>query len=97
LTSSLFKNELKEKTKDSRKLPKTTKNVNSLSSKENSTPELCSLDQETGCIICGESFDEDWIQCNICKDWVHEACVDINPTNVYYNCDVCVAKKRFVH
>jgi len=58
LTSSPFKNELKEKTKDSRKLPKTTKkNVNSLSNKENPTPEPRSHDQETECIIRGEVFD----------------------------------------
>jgi len=67
LTSSPFKNELKEKTKDSRKLPKTTKNVKSLSNKENPTPEPRSHDQETECIICGESFDEEWIQCNNVK------------------------------
>ena len=30
-------------------------------------------------------------------DWVHEACVDINPADLYYNCDICVAKKRFGH
>jgi len=92
LTSSPFKNELKEKTKDSRKLPKTTKNVKSLSNKENPTPEPRSHEQETDCIICGESVDEELIQCSTCKDWAHEACVDINPADLYYNCDVCVAK-----
>jgi hypothetical protein len=83
--SSPFKNELKEKTKDSRKLPKTKKNGKSISNKENPTPEPRSHDQETQCIICGESFDEDWIECNTCKDWAHGACLDINPTDLYCN------------
>jgi hypothetical protein len=50
--------------------------------------------QETECIICGGSFDEDWIQCNTCKYWAHEASVDTNPANLYCNCDICVAKKN---
>jgi hypothetical protein len=97
LTLLPFKNELKEKTKDSRKLPKTTKKMSrAYRIRKNPTPEPRSHDQETECIICGESLDEDWIQCNTCKDWAHEACVEINPTDLYYNCDVCVAKKDLV-
>jgi len=46
LTSSPFKNELKEKTKGSRTLPN-RKNVKSLSNKENPTPEPRSHDQKT--------------------------------------------------
>jgi hypothetical protein len=84
---------LKEETKDSRKLPKTRKKVKRLSNKENPTPEPHSHDQETECIICGESFDEEWIQFNTCKDWAHEACVDTNSADLYFNCNVCVAKK----
>jgi len=85
LTSSPFKNELKEKNKDSRKMPKTTKKKKdkSLSNKESPTPEPRSHDQETECNICGESFDVEWIQCNTCEDWAHEAaCVDMNPADV---------------
>jgi len=96
LMSSPFKNDLKENTKDSRKLPKTTKSVKSLSNNENPTPEPHSHDLETECIICGESFDEEWIQCITSKDWAHGVCVDINPADLYYNCDVCVAKNDFV-
>jgi len=73
------------------------KNVKSLSNKENPTPEPSSHDQETECIICEESFDEEWIQCNTCKDWANDVCVDINPADLYYNCDVCVAQKWFGH
>jgi len=82
LTSSPFKNELKEKTKDSRKLPKTTKNVQSLSNKENHTPEPRSHDQDIECIIWGESFDEESIQYNTSKDWAHGTCVGINPADL---------------
>ncbi|KAJ4426056.1 hypothetical protein ANN_27683 [Periplaneta americana] len=44
--------------------------------------------QETICIICGKSQEEDWIQCNKCKGWAHEECADIND-EVYYFCDKC--------
>ena len=91
LTSSPYKNELVEK------MPKITKNMKNLLKKKNPTPKPRPEHQETECIICGETFDEDWIQCNKCQDWAHEACVDINPSDLYYNCDVCVAKKRFRH
>jgi hypothetical protein len=70
------------------------KNVKNLSNKENPTPESSSHDQETECIICGESFYLERIQCNTCKDWAHEACVDINTADLCYICDVCVAKKN---
>jgi hypothetical protein len=67
-----------------------------LSNKENPTPEPSSHDQETECIICGGSSDEDWIQCNSCKDWALRH-VNINKTDLYYNSEVCFAKKRFGH
>ena len=66
---------MKEKTKDSRKLPKITKNVKRLQNKENPTPEPRSHDQETECIIWGGWFDEEWIQCNTSKEWARRACV----------------------
>jgi hypothetical protein len=61
------------------------KSGKNISNKENPTPEPLSHDQETECIICEESFDEDWIQYNTCKDWAHGACVGINPADLYYN------------
>ena len=82
LTSSPFKNELKDKTKDSRNLPKTTKNVKSLSNKKILHLNHVLMIRKTECIICGGSFDEEWIQCNTCKDWAHEACVDMNPADL---------------
>ena len=53
-------------------------------------------ENKTECIMCGENFDEDWIQCFTCKDWAHENCVEIDSMSDYYNCDVCVVKKKFV-
>ncbi|KAG8250384.1 hypothetical protein J6590_103027, partial [Homalodisca vitripennis] len=32
---------------------------------------------DTNCIICGENFNEDWIQCSTCKGWAHENCADL--------------------
>lgn len=52
-----------------------------------------SKDKETECIICGQSFEEDWIQCYECKDWAHGECVHIDSSDIYYYCDVCKAKK----
>lgn len=46
-------------------------------------------DEETNCIICGESFDEDWIQCNNCKGWPHENCANLEGDGLFYTCDVC--------
>ncbi|XP_052752615.1 uncharacterized protein LOC128201064 [Galleria mellonella] len=107
LTSSPFKNALVEKkaatnttkaatnktTTNKRKAAtnkmKTKKNIQSLTQLER--------DHDTECIICGETFEEDWIQCHRCKDWAHEACVDIDPSLAYYYCDVCKAKERFGH
>ena len=40
------------------------------------------------CLVCGESFDGDWVQCDRCKNWAHEECADFsNP--LYYYCDNC--------
>ena len=40
------------------------------------------------CIVCNEAYDEDWIQCQKCKKWAHEACADLN-NPLYYFCDNC--------
>lgn len=49
--------------------------------------------QETQCIICGESFDEDWIQCSSCKGWSHEDCAELESNALFYECDICVTKR----
>lgn len=44
--------------------------------------------KSTSCIICGECFEEDWIQCGICKGWAHENCATVDDSLFYY-CDLC--------
>lgn len=97
LTSSPYKKELQEKVKDPKAVVKVKRNKKMDVKVKKVASQPHSRHQETECIICGETFDEDWIQCKKCEDWAHEACVDINPSHVYYYCDVCVAKKRFGH
>ncbi|CAK8682782.1 unnamed protein product [Clavelina lepadiformis] len=41
------------------------------------------------CLVCGDSADEDWIQCKTCKEWAHEDCADIRDSKYYY-CDNCL-------
>ena len=40
------------------------------------------------CLVCGDSADEDWIQCAACKQWAHEECAGIRDDKYYY-CDNC--------
>jgi hypothetical protein len=30
--------------------------------------------EETCCLVCGKTYDEDWIQCEKCKRWPYEDC-----------------------
>lgn len=46
----------------------------------------------TYCLVCGESFDEDWIQCSECLGWSHENCANIEDS-LFYKCDGCSLKK----
>ncbi|GBM95169.1 hypothetical protein AVEN_199153-1 [Araneus ventricosus] len=43
----------------------------------NSEEEKKERGEETHCIICAETFEEDWIQCRICEGWAHENCADL--------------------
>ncbi|KAK9753742.1 hypothetical protein QE152_g1857 [Popillia japonica] len=56
-------------------------------------PPSTSKDAGATCIVCGESFKENWIQCKICRDWSHELCAGIDDS-LYYYCDdwVCGSK-----
>jgi hypothetical protein len=40
--------------------------------------------KETECIICGESFDEDWIQCNFCNNWAHGNCANTEGNPLFF-------------
>ena len=53
-------------------------------------------ENKTECIMCEENFVVGWVQCFTCKDWPHEYCVEIDSMPDYYNCDVCMAKKKFM-
>lgn len=54
------------------------------------------IDQRNECIICGEIYEEDWIQCYKRKDWVHAAGVDVIPSQPYYYCDFLKIKSGYV-
>ncbi|XP_069698836.1 uncharacterized protein [Periplaneta americana] len=41
---------------------------------------------KTRCVICGESENKDWIQCNRCGKWAHEECATITNELFYYCC-----------
>ncbi|GBL74710.1 hypothetical protein AVEN_243588-1 [Araneus ventricosus] len=43
--------------------------------------------EETHCIICAETFEEDWIQSRICEGWAHENCADLEGNNMFYKYD----------
>lgn len=43
----------------------------------------------TTCLICQEDNDEDWICCQACNQWVHEACAHVEKGSVNYICDFC--------
>lgn len=42
----------------------------------------------TFCLVCGENFDEEWIQCGKCSGWAHTECADVHDA-LYYYCDNC--------
>lgn len=48
-------------------------------------------ENSTSCLVCGETNDEDWIQCSKCCNWVHEDCADIQDA-LYYYCDNCITR-----
>ncbi|KAG8325644.1 hypothetical protein J6590_061948 [Homalodisca vitripennis] len=40
------------------------------------------------CIVCGTSYEENWIQCKTREGWAYELCAEIDDTLFYY-CDYC--------
>ena len=47
----------------------------------------CAGNEKTICLVCGESFEEDWVQCLECHKWAHANCTDGNDYYVCHNCD----------
>lgn len=43
--------------------------------------------KKTVCLVCGESFEEDLVQCLECRKWAHANCTDGNDYYVCHNCD----------
>ena len=59
---------------------------------DNRTNRKLGINEEvTHCVICKESFDEDWVQCIECEGWAHVECTDQENMN-YFTCDVCTNK-----
>ncbi|PSN31343.1 hypothetical protein C0J52_24729 [Blattella germanica] len=49
-------------------------------------PSVKNGSKETKCLICNETFEEDWVQCCTCGGWAHVGCADSD--NIMYF--VCV-------
>lgn len=54
----------------------------------NPTPVSSKDKTDVDCIVCGESYEENWIQCKTCEGWAHELCAEIDDPLFYY-CDYC--------
>ena len=50
-------------------------------------------DVEPYCPVCGENTSESWIQCMLCKTWIHELCANIADP-IYFFCDFCHLNKK---
>ena len=103
LTSSPYKSQLEEKraclnsTKDKGKSLKGKTIKKSFQSVKNSlqfADKNKQVEEKTNCIICGENFTEDWIQCSICKDWAHENCANLEGEALFYKCNICKQKNK---
>jgi len=46
----------------------------------------------TECIICGETFNDGWIQFESYNYWAHENCTHIESTDIHYTCDHCILR-----
>jgi len=55
---------------------------------ENKKLKAVSTDKDYCCLVCGENFEEAWVQCKVCNEWAHEECADLSDSN-YYFCDNC--------
>lgn len=74
------------------------KTVSKICKKHSDIKNNADSSKKTCCLVCGESFEEDWVQCLECHEWAHDNCTDGNDYYVCHNCDDslqhCVAKSR---
>ncbi|KAG8230098.1 hypothetical protein J437_LFUL007642 [Ladona fulva] len=83
----LKKNKNGDKTKKGKTL-KGEKKI-TLNSNENPVPSTSLANNEgTICPACRQSYDEDWIQCGLCKVWWHEECSTYEGNGAFV-CDYC--------
>lgn len=75
-----------KKGNDPRSRPKTKKTK--VIDYNNPTPGSSKDKTDVDCIVCGESYEEGWIQCKTCEGWAHELCAEIDDPLFYY-CDYC--------
>ena len=89
LTSSPHKNTLKRRENDRPMTVATPKRKRGAAQKtKQKRGRKTENKQNSICLVCGYSADEDWIQCKKCKEWAHEECADIQDAKYYY-CDNC--------
>jgi hypothetical protein len=86
------KPEVKKKVNKGSKSERVCQAVKSKGSKTKATENTKQLQNEDdstcACLVCGETYQESWIQCGTCKLWAHEACADLCDSQ-YYFCDNC--------
>lgn len=80
-----------KKTNDPTKIKKTKKTTATpkIKIKSQTSASSKSVTEKTNCLICQKDNDEDWICCQSCNEWVHEACADIEEGSLSYICDFC--------
>lgn len=58
-------------------------------SKKNCEKELKPTATKVLCLYCMESFDEEWICCQLCKQWAHTACAGVDEDTDNFICEQC--------
>lgn len=74
-----------KKTNDRSKIKRTKKSTATPKIKMSQTL----VTENTTCLICQEDNDEDWICCQVCNQWAHEACAGVEGS-ISYICDFCI-------
>lgn len=64
------------------------KNVR-VKSQENRERELKSSTEKVLCLYCMDNFDEEWICCQLCKQWAHTACAGVDENEDNFICEKC--------